>query len=350
MMVQGHTIDAVLAPQYRDFSSITFTIWDFMRGLTAPIFLFSAGTVFVYLFDMHEQPFLSNLRVKKALKRVLVLLFFGYMLKYPSYTIIHLYNVKYETWKAFFAVDVLQLIAAGLLILLLCLFIAEKLKVRDLIVFVIGALCFFGLFPLVNNINWIDYFPLPLADYFYSGKGSNFPIFPWAGYVLAGGVMGSYLAGIKQIDNPVKFCAMTGIAGTLMVLGYYWITSPLVWTFGSDYLKNINPTLPLQRIGCVLIICCVLSIIAFSITHIPHLIKLIGKYTLTIYVVHLLIVYGSAWNNGLYQKVGQTLNPMQSIGIALIIIVAMILMVMVREYLGKVSLTRKSLAERQNEN
>jgi len=47
MMVQGHTVDVLLSNDYRKMDSPLFLLWFFMRGMTAPIFLFSAGTVSV---------------------------------------------------------------------------------------------------------------------------------------------------------------------------------------------------------------------------------------------------------------------------------------------------------------
>ncbi|MDR3665320.1 MAG: heparan-alpha-glucosaminide N-acetyltransferase domain-containing protein, partial [Ignavibacteriaceae bacterium] len=56
-MVQGHTIDAFLSNNYRIQDNPIFGAWLFMRGVTAPIFLFSAGAVFTYLFRLHDQHF-----------------------------------------------------------------------------------------------------------------------------------------------------------------------------------------------------------------------------------------------------------------------------------------------------
>ena len=41
-MIQGHTVDVTLAPYYRNSESLFYFIWNFNRGITAPIFLFTA--------------------------------------------------------------------------------------------------------------------------------------------------------------------------------------------------------------------------------------------------------------------------------------------------------------------
>ena len=44
-MVQGHTVDVLLAPDLRTTELPAFAVWYFLRGMTAPIFMFTAGTV-----------------------------------------------------------------------------------------------------------------------------------------------------------------------------------------------------------------------------------------------------------------------------------------------------------------
>ena len=60
MMVQGHTVDVLLSNNHRNTESPFFAAWLFMRGMTAPIFMFSAGTVFMYLFRLVNEPFKNN--------------------------------------------------------------------------------------------------------------------------------------------------------------------------------------------------------------------------------------------------------------------------------------------------
>ena len=56
-MVQGHTVDALLSDSYRNEDNVIYAVWYFMRGMTAPIFMFTAGTVFTYLFRLVKEPF-----------------------------------------------------------------------------------------------------------------------------------------------------------------------------------------------------------------------------------------------------------------------------------------------------
>ncbi len=68
-MIQGHTVDILLRQSYRGKDSFIYYLWNFNRGLTAPIFLFTADCVFTFIFRNKKLPFTENPRVKKGLIR-----------------------------------------------------------------------------------------------------------------------------------------------------------------------------------------------------------------------------------------------------------------------------------------
>jgi uncharacterized membrane protein len=326
-MVQGHTVDVLLANDYRSMDSPLFSLWFFMRGMTAPIFLFTAGTVFTYLFRLVNEPFRTNPRVKKGIKRFILLLFLGYLLRYPTPSFINFSNVTPIEWKTFYAVDVLQLIAFGILFLIGLAYIAEKLKINDYIIFSLGTLIFFYLYLPFNLINWLGFFPSSIAGYFYSGSGSNFPLFPWAGYVIAEGVLGSYLAKHPLIFKSTKFSVWLAIFGTAFVLTGWIINILGNPFFNMTSIWPLSPSTIIFRLGVVLLLNSIISFIALKAETIPRIFILIGRNTLLIYIVHITILYGSAWNPGLISVLDKSLNVWNTIGMALLMLFAMTLMV-----------------------
>ena len=130
-MVQGHTINVLLEDTSRNPDFPIYALWHFMRGMTAPIFMFTAGTVFTYLFCSVKKPFNVNPRVKKGIKRGLLLITIGYILRYPTSSIVDFSGVSEISWKIFFAVDVLHLIGISLLAVLFLLFVSEKFKLNN---------------------------------------------------------------------------------------------------------------------------------------------------------------------------------------------------------------------------
>ncbi len=328
-MVQGHTVDVLLSNNYRDMNSTVFTFWFFMRGMTAPIFLFTAGTVFTYLFRLVDEPFSKNPRTKKGIKRFLLLVFLGYILRYPTPTLVNFSNITPEEWKTFFAVDVLHLIGFGIFFLMGSIYIAEKFKLNDYVVFTIVALIFFGLYQPFSAIEWLKYLPEALAGYFYTGSGSNFPLFPWAGYVIAGGVLGSYLAKHPMVFKSIKFSyrlAATGLFFVLIALIGNEVEKAI---YGQTNFWTTSPNLIFYRLGIVLFLNSIVSIIALKVENIPRIFILVGRNTLLIYVVHITILYGSARNPGLISIFDKSLNVWSTIGTALLMLTAMTLMVVI---------------------
>lgn len=327
-MVQGHTVNVLLANNLRTEDLPIYAVWHFLRGMTAPIFMFTAGTVFTYLFRSVRKPFLENYRVKKGLRRVILLLFIGYLLRYPAWNLFDFSQVTAADWQSFFTVDVLHLIGISLLFLLFILFVVEKLKLNYTATFTIAASIVFLISPITEIINWIEILPAPLAAYFYRGSGSLFPIFPWAGYVISGGVLGSYLAQNPMVFKSARFSILIGVIGFLLMLSSY--LSDIILNSFSISIANpqVTPVTILFRMGFVLLLTSLVSYISLKVEHIPHLIILIGRNTLLIYVVHLVILYGSTWTPGLGLIMGPSLSGWQSFFAAIVMIAVMTLMVL----------------------
>ena len=328
-MVQGHTVDVLLSQVFRTSEFPIYNIWYFLRGMTAPIFMFTAGTTFTYLFKSVKKPFEENYRVKKGIRRALLLLFIGYILRYPSWTIVDFSEVTAEAWQTFFIVDVLQLIGISLLLVLLILFVTEKLKLNFTVIFIASAALIFLASPFIENINWNSYLPAPISAYLYSGSGSLFPIFPWAGYVVSGAVLGSYLAQNPMVFKSSRFSILLAIFGVAFIVTS--LLSEIVLQKLQIVVSNpqISPITIFFRLGFVLVLTAVVSYISLRVEKIPHLIILVGRNTLLIYVVHLIILYGSIWTPGLNLLWGESFSGWQSFIAALIMITLMTYMVIV---------------------
>jgi uncharacterized membrane protein len=339
-MVQGHTIDVVLSPEYRVSEYPLYTVWYFMRGITAPVFLFTAGTVFTYLFRLVDKPFFQNPRFIKGVKRSFLLLFIGYLLRYPTSRVFDFTHVSETSWRIFFSVDVLHLIGVGLLLLLILMLISEKLVHNDFIVFGIAVLVIFLISPIMNSINWIEFLPPPIAAYFYKKTGSLFPLFPWVGYIISGALLGTYLAKHPLVFKSGKFSLALVILGAAFILSSM-IGDKLSAAFNITALSSSSGTgLVFFRVGIVLLLNSFVSYLALKFDSIPKFIILVGRNTLVIYVVHLIILYGSAWNPGINKVYAKSFSGIEAIGAALIMISLMTLMVM---FINFIKMKNKSL-------
>ncbi|TSA27965.1 MAG: DUF1624 domain-containing protein [Ignavibacteriales bacterium] len=323
MMIQGHTIDTFLGDQYRTFDSNIYDIWFTLRGFTAPIFMFVSGVTFTYLLRSQSVPFFENPRVNKGVHRFIILLVIGYLLRFPTPRMFDFSEVNHGQWLTFFTVDALHLIAFGILIILFLSYIAEKYKRSDYLIFSLGAVFFFFMFPLAEKINWANFLPIPFAAYFYQGTGSYFPLFPWAGYVISGALLGSYLA-----KNPLSFSSKQlsyklFLFGVISLVVCYSIHEFEDFLYGENFFWTDNTSLIFYRLGFILMLNSLMSFISLRLKQIPDIITKFGKNTLLVYVIHVVVLYGSAWIPGFGMFYSKTLNIPLSILAAILLIVFM---------------------------
>jgi hypothetical protein len=82
---------------------------------------------------------------------------------------------------------------------------------------------------------------------------------------------------------------------------------------GSQYFWKTSPSLFILRIGCVTVL---LSIVEWfsQMTWIPAMpAQALSRHSLLVYISHLCILYGSAWNIGLRQWLGPTQDPLHTL-------------------------------------
>ncbi len=324
MMVEGHTIDVLLLNGYRSDDSLGFNLWQFTRGITAPIFLLTAGMVFVYLLRSTALPFLENPRVAKGVKRALLLFALGYLLRFPSPSIIGVFSAPDDQWRAFWVVDALQSIGMGILLLLFGAFLSEKLGINDLAVFVCGSLFFFVCAPFFEQISWNNWLPAPIAAYFYGRSGSLFPLFPWTGYMMFGGMLGAYLAGADRRPEPSSLSRRLIVTGMALLALYYCAGSLKEAGYGSIHFWASNPDIVLLRLGSVLLLMVPIALLSARVSSVPPTLLTVGRRTLPIYLLHLLILYGSPWNRGVNQFCDKCLPLWLSLSAALVMQAVMI--------------------------
>lgn len=326
-MVQGHTVDVLLANSFRDPDSLIFGAWVFNRGMTAPLFMFSAGMTFTYLFRTQSKGFRENPRFYKGFKRFLLLVFLGYMIKLPTGNPLYFEFVTEAKWNLFFAVDVLQVIGFGILFLLIWLYIAEKMKWKDVWVLTGAVFLNLVLAPFVLAFPWYEYFPLYISNYLNRDNGSLFTIFPWLSYIFAGGIFGAYLAHAGKLRDEKRLGKMMLLVGAALILFAVLNNLLEIHIVGASTFWANSPNLVLLRLGLVLLLTALFIYISLKINSVPKIIVLLGRNTLLIYVVHLVILYGSPWSAGLSKFVGYSFTAWQTIASAVIMISLMTVMV-----------------------
>ncbi len=317
MMIQGHTIYAIADPSGYDTIVFPWSVWHFIRGLTAPVFLFVSGAVHVFANKRLEDGTISRDTTKKRIRTALVLIAIGYMLVFPAAKIYDLPFIEYRYWLSFFKVNILQLFGVSLLIALVFFKITRNSKTLGFYAFTASMSIVF-LSPVILNIDWFSYIPEIFAAYLSYEKGTLFSIFPYTGFLLLGVGFGTILQRIEQEKrlNFLRFYTVP-IGLALLGLGYSVGTAfPAVDYHMFDYPID-NPGNFFVRTGLVFIIISIVSNF-YSVTKgLAPYYTMFGKRALVIYVVHLVIIYGTSAFPGLATLNPKTLPVLDAIPIAI---------------------------------
>ena len=306
VMVIGHSVDSVLSAEARttDF----FGIYDFIRGFTAPLFLFVAGFSFLVATEKRWNEYQSFTHpLRKRLRKMLLLLVIGYALHFPFFSLNKvLHETTPEGYQQLFQVDVLHCFAVSFLILQFLVFLSPTVKsfLRLLLGLTAGMVL---ATPLVWNVDFSALLSPLVGPYFNQNQLSMFPLFPFAAFMF-GGVFGGHLyLKARRTGSDVRYFKGLALAGLLaIVIGIVADLHPLRLYPPHDFWKT-SPNFYLIRLGVVLGITASFYFARRLPKQLRSQLVVLGGSSLMVYVLHLVLVYGSAANSGLGQMLGQSL-------------------------------------------
>ncbi|EPD29272.1 Protein of unknown function [Capnocytophaga granulosa] len=324
MMLEGHFIDGLLAPEYRDENNLFYATWHYIRGMTAPVFFTVSGFIFTYLLIKEQNPAKmgwNHVRVQKGVRRGINLIIIAYLLRA---NIFNLFTPGYTDMNVR-RVDVLHCIGLSLLFLIAFYLLTYRRKNRLRMSIMLLGTTFVAFFfePIYSHLTY-EYLPMALANYFTKENDSVFTIFPWFGYASLGGFMGFLF--YKNRENPHLYRNMIIwyiLLGVILITFPYWM-GKIADTLQIHSLQLIaHGDYLIKRIGNVLLFFALFMILRHVITS-PTLQK-IGQNTLSIYVIHYIILYGSFTGMGLYRYFHDQLTPWQAIIGAILFVIVTIL-------------------------
>jgi fucose 4-O-acetylase-like acetyltransferase len=114
------------------------------------------------------------------------------------------------------------------------------------------------------------------------------------------------------------------VAGTALLALYYCAGSLKDAGYGPMRFWDSSPDLVLLRLGSVLLLIIPVVLLSARVRDVPATLLAIGRRTLPIYLLHLVILYGSPWNQGLNRLCYRSLPPWPSIFAATLMLIAMI--------------------------
>ncbi len=297
-MVIGHTLEATMLVSERARPFVA-QYWQ-LRGLTAPLFLVVSGWAVALLFCRRPLGQLGHLRDRWP--RILALVGLGLALRFPNWAIDGLLAGKPEILAHFFALDVLQAIGCFLFLGCLLFGLSTNPLVRGFLAATLAVLV-----AAATPAIWTASAHWSLAPrLILGGTTSPFPLFPWWSYFLVGMSLGAFSSrGAKVGIRSWRLVA----GGCLLIALGFWFGIGLL-----PAVPNFTPGLVSKRLGLVLV---GIGLLGWVPAQWSQHLRILGRHTLAIYFIHLVVVYGGLDLRGLGYWVGRTLPLSASLALGL---------------------------------
>jgi len=187
-----------------------------------------------------------------------------------------------------------------------------------LIAFILATLIF-SIEPWFKGLDWSNW-PIALSHYFTRENGSLFTFIPWVGYSFYGAFIAMTLLKLshKKMFYPIAIMVLF-ILGTWLKYDssrfFIWLDDQFGWkVFRAVAFNNYL----FIRLGDVLWVLAVFMLGRHFLQY--KTLLAIGQNTLSIYVIHAIILYGSFHGFGLYKFFKKSLNVPEAFAGALLFV------------------------------
>jgi fucose 4-O-acetylase-like acetyltransferase len=277
VMVQGHVFDTLLSPAV--IADPLYRFQQIFHGSTAPGFLFASG----FVAGLPRAPLSFKASLRRA-RRLLFVLGVGYFLHLPYLSLWKLLVEATPAERAAgLACNALHVIAVSQLAVLALQWLFGR---RWVVMAGVLALLVLAVSPWVWESRLSLRLPLPIGAYLDSTAApSQFPVFPYSAFVLAGTVGG---AALGRQEGPRRRRRALGWGTALIAAGAVLAVA----LRGVVDFWGPSPAYALLRLGGLLLL---LRLVESASAHARPLMRplaLLGHETLLVYVLHLYLLYG----------------------------------------------------------
>jgi uncharacterized membrane protein len=269
----------------------------FVAGLAAPLFLFLAGLSLSMAASMRSAAVGYVAAADLAFKRGAQVLALAFLFRLQSQLL------GWGALSNFLKVDILNVMGVAMMAAAL-LWRASESRAARVLLFAVATIAVTMTTPLVRQAGILTALPDPLEAYIRPLPGrSNFALFPWAGFLLAGGIAGELIhaartqAQERRLQVGLLFSGLAGIG-----LGYAASFQPSIYPVANFWTSS--PTFFFIRLG----ICSALLPIARAIDVFHEAVPrwsggrvasppgvvtaVLGRSSLFVYWIHVEMVYG----------------------------------------------------------
>jgi uncharacterized membrane protein len=293
IMIEAHVVDSWTAAP--DRFGKTFAWAMVVGGFGAPLFLFLAGVAVSLSAGSKARRFGdAGLASRAVVRRGLEIFLLAFLFRVQAWIL------GWSSPRLLLRVDILNVMGPAIVVAA-ALWRTRATASGRVAVFLAATLATTLLTPIIRAAAILGQVPDPLESYLRpAGSVSGFSLFPWAGFVFAGALIGVLLDGVRPgSDDQPKWPAEARVnlgflAGGAVLAGAAYAASFLATPYAKSDFWTSSPAFFLLRLGVLIAVTGagyfweIISAGSWS----P--LQQLGRTSLFIYWIHVEMVYGLA--------------------------------------------------------
>jgi uncharacterized membrane protein len=313
IMIECHAFNSFVRMDLRDGGP--YVLSQFVGGMAAPLFLFMAGMTFAFQMESLERREPRPLqRWLISLKRAGYILGIAFLFRFTNWAA----SMPHIGWQELTKVDILNCMGVAMGALSVAAVFGSTARTRFAVA---TGLAVAVLSPIVAALPWAGV-PALVQAYLAPGQGRGlFPFFPWAAYVAFGLATGAIIkrAAAERFDRLMQWSVLLGFG--LVFCSQYFSNLPYSVYTKSNFWTD-SPALILIRVGiCLLMMAGAYLWTEYCAAPRWSWMQALGKNSLMVYWIHVMIVYGSA-----VRPIKRQLSILQTSGATVALTLAMVAM------------------------
>jgi uncharacterized membrane protein len=330
VMIEAHILNATFDQSLRGTN--VFRTLDLLHGFVAPSFLFASGLTFAVTSERKFSHYLAlENPLLRQIGRLLSILACGYALHLPYFSFRKIVNeATSEELATLFRADILHCIAVSLLVLLLLVLLLRNEKRLLWAAVGLGSVIVLST-PLAWDLDLSSVVPLPLVSYLNVKTTSVFPLFPWAAFVLIGAVVGFAYNHSRRKRSEAELVKRLVLVGILIIGAGLAADNLPLHVYPHYDFWHTSPSWFAIRLGVVILLFCCFWWLDVNRKYKLRMLSILGRESLLVYVIHILIIYGSVVNPyaNLAGFFGASLTLAQCFGLFIPLLLSMYLLAFV---------------------
>ncbi len=289
-MIEAHGLDAWT--RAADRTSHGYRYADILGGLAAPLFLWLAGVALAFSASRTaERTGSRRAAVDAVCRRGLEIFILAFVFRVQAFIV-----SPGNPLVGIFRVDILNVMGPAIAVAALVWGMTRTPARQAATMAALAAAVALGT-PLVRTAAWVGTLPIWVQWYMRpAGEYTTFTLFPWTGFVFAGGAVGVLLASARTPDREARTHRWLGGVGAGLAVAGAWAAARPPLLHPSSFWTT-SPSYFLLRAGGMTAGLAALFALGQTIpAAIGRLAPLerFGRRSLFVYWIHVELVYGYA--------------------------------------------------------